>query len=172
MEEQAGTSQRAEASAKAVSRRRSRIVRSAVLLLAGLVALCFVILVTRDVRHKASALALARSHAETITKRVGSQGLLPRNLNPETEEPVSQWELRFHCPPSQDVPALREYHNPIIVAQSTVIRQVFRTNGRAVVLFDKGRCEARWMGTGAFDRQYEEQQAFVEQKRRSPGLAP
>ena len=172
MEEQANTSQEARTSTEAASRRRSRIVRSAVLLLVGLVALCLVILVIRDVRHKTRALDLTRWHADTIARRIGSQGALPRNLNPEVDETVSSGELRLYWPPSQDVPVLRAYPKPIIVAWSAVIGQVFRTNGRAVVFFEDGRCEVQWLGTGAFDRQYEEQQAFIEQARRGPGLAP
>ena len=172
MEEQARTSQKAATATEAASRRRSRIVRSAVLLFVGLVALCLVTLVMRDVRHKTRALGLARWHADTISGRIGSQGVLPRNLSLEVEEEASSGKLRLYWPPSQDVPAMRACPKPVIVSWSAVIEQVLRTNGRAVVFFEDGRCEVQWLGTGAFDRQYEEQQAFIEQARRGPGLAP
>ncbi|GAG12856.1 unnamed protein product, partial [marine sediment metagenome] len=65
-----------------LSRRRTPVSRSVIILVVGTVALFVFILVQGDLRRRQRAMEQAHLHAAALAKRVGEAGALPLNLEP------------------------------------------------------------------------------------------
>lgn len=127
------------------TRTRPSPLRSALLLLIALGGLVCFILGLGDIRRQRYAVEQARWHAAQFQKRVGDGGLLPLNLEPEAAPTGVTQMIPLQWPDHQAASALRERTGKILVAQSVRISQSIRSDGRAVIFFDKGRFEAVWM---------------------------
>lgn len=132
------------------TRTRTSPLRSAVLLLVALAGLVCFILGLGDIRRERYAVEQARWHAAQYQQRVGDGGLLPLNLEPETAPSGVTQMISLEWPDHQAASALRERTGRILVAQTVRISQSLRRDGRAVIFFDKGRFDARWMTEAEF----------------------
>jgi len=142
----------------------------------GTIVLFFVILVQRESRHKNRALEDAEYYAEIIQKRVGSRGLLPINLDRDLTDPQFLRGFSFENIPRSDSRCFRNYDGPVIVAYTQEISLPFRSDGRAIVLFERGEFRVEWFAVSEFNRRFDEQRATMtrleKEKRRNGPVLP
>lgn len=124
--------------------------RSGILLGLALSGLMVFILALGDARRERYAVEQARWHAVQYQSRVGESGVLPLNLEPAPAPSGAAPMISLVWPDLQTASSLREKKERILVAWTVVVSQTIRRDGRAVIVFDQGRFDARWMTEAEF----------------------
>ncbi len=144
----------ADSAASGPARSRTPIHRSAIVLAICTIALLAFILVQGDSRRRQRAIEQLKRQTATLLERVGENDILPLNLEPNTDPTQQSKTLRVEWLTRQDARLLRKSTGRKIVAQTIPVRQVLGREGRAVILFEKGRFDVEWMTLSEFDEQY------------------
>ncbi|MGB2984336.1 MAG: hypothetical protein WBE26_00520 [Phycisphaerae bacterium] len=141
-----------------LSRRRTPVSRSVIILVVGTVALFVFILVQGDLRRRQRAMEQAHLHAAALAKRVGEAGALPLNLEllPTPERKAKTYRVEQLS--RQDARHLRKSGKRVIVAQTVPLPQVLTPDGRAVIFFEGGKFDVEWLTLPEFDELYAAQQ--------------
>lgn len=150
------------------TRSRTPIHRSAIVLTVCTIALLAFIFVQGDSRRRQRAIDQLRRQAATLVERVGESGILPLNLEPDTDPTQQSKAVRVDWLTRQDVRLLRKSAGRKIVVQTIPVRQVLARVGRAVIFFEKGRFDVEWLTLAEFDEQYAAQ---LDEIRRQSGDA-
>lgn len=145
-------------SAQAVARKVG-VARSALTLLAGVVALTVLVLLVRDYQRRSHALDGAREYAAMLTReRIGESGVLPLNFEPTEALQAKADDFKLEWLAHEEAVQLRRSRQPIIVAQTQVRSLWLGRNGRAVILFHEGQLTVEWLSNPVFEQRLAAQQ--------------
>jgi len=157
-----GTPPEAQPSAPATRPRSSgRSVRSILILVVGVAALLVFISLVGDFRRKQNTLAQMEWHEATYVSRMGNTVELPLNLDPDIPEARKDMMIKVKWIDANAARVLRGYDGPVITTWSSRIPQALGADGRAVIIFQKGKFRVEWMELPAFDQAMKEQNARV-----------
>lgn len=116
-----------------------------------------------DFRRKQNAIAQAQLHAQHYARLAGESGLLPLNLQPKIDDDETTRMFRMEWLSSDQVRKHRNSDTPVIIAQTIELPLFLSTNGRAVILYHKGKYTAHWMTIPKFNQQISQQQEIIDQ---------
>lgn len=140
--------------ATAPSPRRAPVRRSVIFLAIATVALAVFILGLGDWRRMRMARSEAELYANELSKRMGDGLALPLNLEIAGSPELKPKLHRFDWLTSEQARRLRSKDGRFIVAQTAEVRQVLRSNGRAVIFFQAGEFQCEWLRRSKFDALY------------------
>lgn len=138
-----------------------RSVRSILLLIVGVAALLVFISLVGDFRRKQNTMAQMEWHTGTYASRMGNTVELPLNLDPDIPAARQALMIKVKWIDKNDARELRGYDGPIITTYSSAIPQALGSDGRAVIVFEKGKFRVEWMDVSAFDAAMKQQDARV-----------
>ena len=144
-------------------RRRAPVRRSIIFLAVATVALAVFILGLGDWGRRRAALSEARWYANELSNRMGDGLALPLNLEIEVPPELRPKLHRFEWLTREQARRLRAKEGRFIVAQTTEVRQVLGSNGRAVVFFLAGEFQCDWLTLSEFDALYAAQEEELSQ---------
>jgi hypothetical protein len=130
---------------------------------------CFIAALA-DVRRVNNALRHARVQVEHYATRAQGRGVLPLNLEPKSIPQLGRSPGHFEWITTAEAIELRQSSGPVLVAWSEPVFRLFGQDGRAVVRFEIGHFEARWMTSSEFEQARAAQTAELERLR--SGQAP
>ncbi len=127
------------------------ILRSLILLAVTTTALALFILGLGDLRRKHAALGKAGWYAAQLRDRVDGVTALPLNLRIEIPPGMRTRVYAVESLSPEHARLLRGSDQPVIVAQTVPIPRRFTSDGRAVVFFEAGRFDAKWLPLSRYD---------------------
>jgi len=104
-----------------------------------------------DFRRQRFALAQLRWQANNYERRIGADGVMPLNFEPEIPPVGTRKMIRLEWLDRSSAAKLRDGKGPVIVAQTVPILQVFGYDGRAVMTFKGGKLNVEWMRLPRFN---------------------
>jgi hypothetical protein len=131
------------------ARRRRSILRSAAVLAVATIILLVFILALGDIRRRNRAIDQARWHVGVLEERAGGTGVLPLNLEPAASPGRSR--SMFEWLNRDDARHLRASDRRVIAAYTVRPLQLLLRDGRAVVFFAAGRFDVQWVPISQFD---------------------
>lgn len=137
-------------SAIRVRARRQRIMRTAALLLITGALLALTVIWRRDTQTISLIMRTTQSTATAIQAHVDRTGLLPATVpGPETQAySYASYPVRFYAEHSGE---------RVILANTAPIPLLLHPNGRAAIIYEKGRVRTEWMGATEFSEAYKAQ---------------
>lgn len=138
-------------SLQASERRRTAIRRSiAVRIIAALILIAFVCFVG-DLRRRHNGTSQMKRYAAALNVAIGDSGVIPRNLDPsqwlaEDDQPINMTTLT-----REQVACLRDREASLMIAWTVRLIQVLGVNGRAIVNYQNGRVEPKWVTESTFE---------------------
>ncbi len=140
-------------------RRRKSILRSVLVLAVATIILFVFILVQGDIRRRQRNVDQAFWHAGTLAERAGETGVLPLNLEP-VPTPGRQPGM-FEWVDRDDARHLRNSDERVIAAYTVRPLQLLLRDGRAVIVFERGRFDVEWMTLSRFDELFAAQREDI-----------
>jgi hypothetical protein len=152
---------------------RTRIARSAALLLLGTVALAVLFLLYRDGRRQQRAWSTAQRYAAVMAARERESEVLPLALKPPVSEEATEPDefSNLTLLSREHALVLRGLNGPVIAARSARIDLLLRPDGRALVWFDRGTWRPEWVTESEFARHAAAQLETLRQLR-TPSESP
>ncbi len=119
------------------------------------------ILAQGDLRRRQRAMEQAKWHAATLAERTGPGGALPLNLEPAAAPRRRSPMFKIEWLDREEARLLRKRAEPYVAAQTVPLLQVLAPDGRAVILFQDGRFDVKWLTLSEFDARFAEQQRRI-----------
>jgi hypothetical protein len=114
-----------------------------------------------DFRRQRFALAQLRWHANNYDSRIGADGVMPLNFDPDVPPVGKRKMIPLQWLDRASAGKLRNANRPVIVAQTVPILQVFGYDGRAVMTFKGGKLTVEWMRLPRFKALWTAQQETI-----------
>jgi hypothetical protein len=137
--------------------RRRWVFRTTTLLALTAVALCFFVAWRRDQMIISSRLQMLAGPVAQLQAEVNQLGWLPA-LPPEMSHEAFTYYVS-----DADRHYVSQTSDPVIVAVTAPVRLVLVEDGQAVIVYHKGKLEAKWMTVSRFERAWDQQQKRVEE---------
>ncbi|MCP4590447.1 MAG: hypothetical protein GY842_06875 [bacterium] len=149
---------------KRAAQLRKRVLRGCVLFaLLGLL-LAVVVVWQRDTLHRQRSVEALQPFQRALQAKLDEYHRIPLAL-PRTDPdgtPLPEHEFTYLS--IEAAQALRTYDEPIIMGEAPPVGMGLRREGRAVIILENGRCEARWIDRDALITQRRKQNAWVRQR--------
>ena len=149
------------------ARRSSLRHRLAVLVIASLLLMLFILLLG-DFRRRDNAVKEMARLAEVLRERLGEGARLPLNLELPSRASDRAENQRMEFLSRDDARVLRDRPEAVLAAWTALIRRAVLPEGRGVVLFEDGRFHVKWMQADEFDRVLERQQRLIREHAGGP----
>lgn len=130
--------------------------RLAKLILAIILVVVFII-VMGDLRRHNVPMMQAERFAEQLRQQQGETKTLPLNIRFELPPDLKTAFFSFTCLDRSEARVLRDLPGTVIMAYTRHVTRLLLSDGRAVLLFDNGNIEARWLSGREFDEIMEAQ---------------
>lgn len=153
-------------------RRRRRVFRSILLLMAMAIGLCVLVIWHRNSVRLGQATGVFEGHLAGLIETFETTGTLPLSYPPGRpgQPPIPPQEFTYI---DEDmVRYLRDWEEPFIIAYTQRIRQIFGPDLRVVAVKEGGRIELREWPLDRFNRDLADQQSKTEQALEEARKAP
>ena len=121
-----------------------------------------------DLRRKDVAISQARRYAEQLQATVDEATVLPLNLRIEVLPGMKTRMFAVESLSPQHARLLRGSDQPVIAAWTVPISRRLASDGRAVVFFEAGRFNSRWLTLSQYDELAAAQDSEIRRRAASP----
>lgn len=155
-----------QSNAPVLQARRRWVFRSTALLTLAAVALCFFVAWRRDVTTIQGHLDIVSKVVAELQEQTKAFGRLPAELPHAGEE-----RFRYYASDADRYFAAQS-QEPVIIAATVPIELVLLTQGRVVIIYDRGRVSAQWLTESEYESMWADQQRAIEEFERKRKAQP